>query len=74
MFDKRGEDLPVARLGFRAHQVDDTLCEIRVELALLMGIALGITLSADRDVWLLHATSLEDSLAVGHSAESPEGG
>lgn len=39
--DERAEDFSVARLRIRAHQVDDMLCEIGVESASFVLVALG---------------------------------
>lgn len=62
VLDERAKNFPVSRLGFRAHQINDTLCEVRVELAL--GTAVG---SGPVDIGLdsgrLDTAALEDSLA-----------
>jgi hypothetical protein len=42
VFDEGGKNLSVAGLGLGAHQVDDTLCEERIELALSVAIAVGL--------------------------------
>lgn len=62
VLDEGAKDFPVSRLGLRAHQINDTLCEMRVELAL--GSAVGsVLLDTGLGSGWLDTATLEDRLA-----------